>query len=266
MVEKRRPPQKKKTLNLSEVLSDPAKVIGELLEDPDIADKLALAVAKLPPAAMDTFAQKVAEYMPKPPTADEIAERLEVRLPEGSLGAAANGDITELKNQLAGMVTDSFTKVEKQVLEVLAQVKVMQDEQPILIQNNVASIFNQELKIFEEKATVAKRELLNNNGGGHGGGNRERSAGTTLREENPPGQGQRLLFGLSIDQVLTTITTVADAWSKFKPPVTAALAEDKLKAYALGFASGNKMRGGTVGPDEVAKEMLQIGTTTPPAK
>ena len=256
--------KRKKKVNLSDVLSDPAKVIGDLLEDPDVAEKLAAAVSKLPPAAMDILAQKVAERMPKPPTADEIAERLEVRIPEGASGAGANGDIAELKNQLADMVMDSFAKLQNQILEMLAQVKVMQDEQPGLIQNNVASIFKQELKIFEEKATVARQELLNPLGDGNGS-NVKHLAVIASDERNPPGRGQGLILGMSLDQVLSTITTVADAWSKFKPPVAAALAEDKLKAYAVGFASGNKMRGGVVGPDEVAKEMLQIASP-PPAK
>ncbi|MDP2730272.1 MAG: hypothetical protein Q8O55_07310 [Dehalococcoidales bacterium] len=256
---------RKKKLNLSEVLSDPAKVIGELLEDPDVADKLALAVSKLPPAAMDVLAQKIAEYMPKPATADEIAERLEVRMPEEAATPGNNGDIAELKNQLADMVMDSFTKLQTQILQMLAQVKTMQDEQPALIQNNVASIFNQELKIFEEKAAIAKQELLTRAGNGNGG-NGGGVAVATGAEDPPPPRGQGLILGLSLDQILSTVTTVADAWSKFKPPVAASLAEDKLKAYAVGFASGNKMRGGVVGPDEVAKEMLQIAAPPAPQK
>ncbi|MDP2729565.1 MAG: hypothetical protein Q8O55_03670 [Dehalococcoidales bacterium] len=258
---------RKKKLNLSEVLSNPAKVIGDLLEDPEVADKLALAVSKLPPAAMDILAQKVAERMPKPPTAEEIAAALEVTaIPPESPTPGNNGDIEALKSQMSDLVMDSFSKLQAQIMQVMGLVKTMQDEQPVQIQNNVASIFQQELKIFEEKTAASKQELLAYAGNGNGGNRTPAALAPSSIDRPTAPRGQGLALGLSLDQILTIITTAADAWSKFKPPVTAALAEDKLRAYTLGFTSGNKMRGGVVGSDDVAKEMLQIAATQPPPK
>ncbi|MDP2651380.1 MAG: hypothetical protein Q8O98_02190 [bacterium] len=259
-----KPPKKK--FSLGKMIEDPGKAIGELLEDPDVADKLAIAVSKLPPASMDMLAGKIAEFMPKPPTADEIAAALEVRIPEGAPipgDNGNNGDIATLKNQMSDLVMDSFNKLQAQIMQMLAQVKAMQDEQPTLIQNNVASIFNQELKIFEDKTAAVRQEIIARagNGGGDSGEFLER---VPANGEPTPTRSRGVALGLSFDQVLSLITTASEAWAKFKPPVTAALAEDKLKAYTLGFTSGNKMRGGVVGSDDVAKEMLQIAASQPP--
>lgn len=249
---------KKKRLDLAAVLTDPGKAIGELLEDPDVADKLAIAITKLPPAAIDTLAKKIAEYMPKPPTAEEIAAKLQVEaiLPESIAPASAAEIVDTVRGQLSDQITSDFNKIQTQITQIFEALKFHQDEEAQTIQKTVAMTFAQELESFKVQAKEeASRLGLGNNGGSHPGG-----------ENQPPAQGRGVLLGLSLDQVLSLVTTLSEAWAKIKPPPVAALAEDKLKAYATGFATGNKMRTGNVAPDDVAQEMLKIATPQPPAK
>lgn len=256
MAQEKKP--KKNKINLSDVLTNPAKVIGELLEDPEVADKLALAVSKLPPEAMDILAQRVAEYMPRPPTADEIAERLEVRIPQG-VASGSTSDFEALKSQVSDLVMDSMSKVQGQITMMLEQLKVMQDEQPQLIEKQVTLFWNREMEAFKKQAETTKQELLALRG--NGGGVEPLPDGTG--REGQPQPGYSAIRGIARD-IIDALPTITDLIKTLKPPPPQNLpAKQLVDAWVDGVTSGNRLRIGEAKPEELGKSLLNL--ISPPA-
>jgi hypothetical protein len=160
---------KKKKLSLMSVLGDPGKAVAELMEDPDIVAKIPEVLAKCPPAAMQVLACSVAQYLP--PTkieADEITRatadilrpilqehivKTVNAIPKGALIGTGNVDeLSDLiKGQVSTMVVNELSEFRKQLVQLAASIKAIQDDLPAQIQAQVSTIVKAEFEAFQKQ-------------------------------------------------------------------------------------------------------------------
>lgn len=239
------------------ILADPGKALDEFLKKPDSLAKIGEAISKLPPEVMGVLAAKIAEQLPKPATAKEIAAQFELR--EVELGApSSNGDMSEIGAEIKkiyGLMETTVNQFNKQIMQLAESQKKFQDDLPGVVQKMVGVRFEQEVIALQQRAEEeAKKRGLVPSG----------QSAVQLEERSPLQQAPQqsgllggLLGNLSLTEIAGVWNQFAEGWSKLHPQ-TAVLAEDKLKAYTQGFEKGNKMRGGVVSSEDVAKDMLEI--------
>jgi hypothetical protein len=164
---------KKKKLSLMSVMGDPGKAVAELMEDPDIIAKIPEVLAKCPPAAMKVLACSIAPYLPptkiegdalnhatanvqRPMLQEDIVK---TAIPKEATTGTGNGEqlIDLIKVQVATMVADELSEVRKQLVQLAASIKAMQDGLPAQIQAQVSAIFKAELEAFQKQVEAKNK-------------------------------------------------------------------------------------------------------------
>ena len=159
---------KKKKLSLMSVLGDPGKAVAELMEDPDIMAKLPEVLAKCPPAAMQVLACSIAQYLP--PTKVEVDELS--RATADILRPIIQEDIVKTVNAIpkdAAIITGNSDEIKKkkkkkkyeirkQLVQMAALIKAIQDDLPAQIQAQVSTIFKSELEGFQKYIEAKKQD------------------------------------------------------------------------------------------------------------
>jgi hypothetical protein len=160
---------KKKKLSLMSVLGDPGKAVAQLMEDPDIIAKLPEVLAKCPPEAMKVLACSIAPYLPATKieggavtrsTADILhpglhedivmnANALPIEATTGKNNVDGPGDLT--KGPLSTMVVNELSEFRKQLVQLAASIKAIQDELPGQIQAQVSTVIKAELEALQKQ-------------------------------------------------------------------------------------------------------------------
>ncbi len=259
MTQERKPTSKKKALDITKILADPAAAIGELLESPEVMEKLPAVLAKLPPAAMGVLAERIAEYLPKFPTAEEIAAKLEVQTPKLELSnESVAAIIDQVQGQLGRLLKNAMDKVAEEQTKLAEQVKMMQDQQPALISQQVKVIFDKELAEFEAKAKARAEELRQRQVIPPGVVVTNPSEGV----ETAPSVRQMSTAEQIMVAVRTIIAELAPTALEFYKASLAAKTNNNqgllLEVYTKAFAQGNKVRQGEASGVDAAREMLEL--------
>lgn len=244
------PPKKKPALNLTEILQDPGKAIGKLLDDPAVLAKFPEVLAKLPPEAMAPLAEKLAAYlkiptaeevaavMPQPASAEEIAVRLAPLMQSSSEG---NGDVSVL--------VAAITKNQEQLRELAGIVKSIQDEQPVMIQKALSARFVAELEVFQKKTEEARLALAAR--ADNGGPN---NSAVPTSETQLSGYDRITLF---IRALVTEVGPLAlEGYKAYLGAKQGNLAELLMKSRLEGMVDGNRLRTGEITAEKVAQSTL----------
>ena len=155
---------KKKKISITSILGDPSKAVAELMEDPDIIAKIPEVLAKCPPAAMKVLACSIAPYLPptkiegdalthatadvhRPMLQEDIVKTINAIPKEATTGTGNVDELSDLiKGQVSTMVVNELSEFRKQLVQLAASIKVIQDGLPAQIQAQVSAIFKAELE------------------------------------------------------------------------------------------------------------------------
>jgi hypothetical protein len=159
---------KKKKISLISIMGDPGKAVAQMMEDPDIVAKIPEVLAKCPPAAMQVLACSIAPYLPqtkievdelthatadilRPILQEHIVKTINAIPKEAATGTGNVDELSDLiKGQVSIMVVDGLSEVRKQLVQLAASIKAIQDGLPSQIQAQVSTIVKAELEAFQK--------------------------------------------------------------------------------------------------------------------
>ena len=134
------------------VLGNPGKAVAQLMEDPEIIAKLPEVLAKCPPAAMQVLACSIAPYLPPTKIGVDEVTRATADIPRTLLQEKiVNTDsaIPKEATTITGNV-DGMSEFRKQLVQLAASIKAIQDNLPAQIQAQVSAIIKAELEMFQK--------------------------------------------------------------------------------------------------------------------
>jgi len=155
---------KKKKLSLMSVLGNPGKAVAQLMEDPEIIAKLPEVLAKCPPAAMQVLACSIAPYLPPTKIGVDEVTRATADIPRTILQEKiVNTDNAIPKEATITGNVDGMSEIRKQLVQLAASIKAIQDNLPAQIQAQVSATFKAEIEALQKQVEAEKQELMASN-------------------------------------------------------------------------------------------------------